>query len=96
MIYLSFLRTTSLNLSGTFGNSSENSFVESEKFHMNLLIIIYYQNLTDGFWPVIQTESIWMTSSTNMETIGISISNKNRDASYRGSVLIRNGSYLLR
>jgi hypothetical protein len=75
---LTFLCTISLNSNGTFGSSSENSFEERKRAQMSSLIIINYQNLTEGFWPVIQTESIWMTSSMNMETIGISItSNRN-------------------
>jgi hypothetical protein len=78
MIDLSSLRTTNLNLSGTFGSFSENSFDERKSVQMNFLTTIKCQNLTEGFWPVIQTESIWMTSSMNMETIGISItSNRN-------------------
>jgi hypothetical protein len=75
---LPFLCTISLNSSGTFGSFSENSFEERKRAQMSSLTIINYQNLTEGFWPVIQTESIWMTSSMNMETIGISItSNRN-------------------
>jgi hypothetical protein len=78
MIDLSFLRTINLDLNGTFGSFSENSFDERKSVQMNFLTILNCQNLTEGFWPAIQTESIWKTSSMKMETIGISItSNRN-------------------